>query len=51
MNTLVVCVGLVWGMCGHVIEQTYPTAEACQQALKPFEGKPNITYAYCKPKG
>lgn len=50
MNTLIVCVGLVWGMCGHAITVDYPTQTDCEKALARFEGKPNITYSYCKPK-
>jgi hypothetical protein len=50
MTTLTVCIGLVWGLCGHVVTGDYKTMAECEKALTRFDGKPNITYAYCKEK-
>lgn len=49
MYTLTACVGLVWGLCGHVITAEYTSMSDCNYAASGFN-KPNVTYVYCKPK-
>ena len=48
MTTLIACIGLVWGLCGHVVEVQYKTPQECEKALAGFVGKPNVQYVYCK---
>lgn len=49
MYTLTACVGLVWGLCGHVVQTDYPSNIECNKAISSFNNK-EVVYVYCKPK-
>ena len=49
MTTLIACIGLTFGLCNHYVKETYPTLAECQAALKQFDGRPKVTYVYCRP--
>jgi len=48
MTELVVCIGLVWGMCGHVQIMQMKDEATCQAQAAALMQKPNITYAICR---
>lgn len=50
MWELVMCVGLMLGMCGHYAKSDYPDEASCVRALKQTETSPQVVYKLCRPK-
>ncbi len=49
MWTLKVCIGLIWGMCGHMQHLTYQTEAQCVKQQEIISTRKDVIYAVCIP--
>lgn len=49
MWILVACASIAFSGCHHTIEAQYNNMAECEAAVKNLQGRPNITYAFCRP--